>query len=214
MPAHTWCALVKPGWGCSYPALGEAFPQGFRCWHEAGCLQPHQSAPWGWCELTLLSFAWRNVHGLVLYQRAQHWLSVPGSRFTPEMVLFAQHKAAMKAAPLGSGWVRAIRMEPPGQGGVPARTVANWVAACPQAGQQPSHPLPNPRVFSSLHSCHPLLPPLLWDSPVTSVLPVHTRRGAAWCAGSTRACARWLPARPGVRCTAGTACESPQLPAG
>lgn len=63
------------------------------------------------------------------------------------------------------------------------------VATCPQAGQewqQHRHPLPGPCVFSSLRSCHPLLPPhLLWDSPATSVLLVHTRRGAAWCAGGT-----------------------------
>lgn len=53
---------------------------------------------------------------------------------------------------------------------------------------------PVPLVFSSLDSCHPLLPPLLWDSLATSMLFVHAR-GCVACrerAGSVHARARRL----------------------
>lgn len=62
------------------------------------------------------------------YQWAQHWVSVLDAEFTPEMVLSAQHKAAVKAAPLGSGWMPASGMGLPGQGGVPATQEHLWPA--------------------------------------------------------------------------------------
>lgn len=127
LPARAWHALVKAGWGHGYLMLGEAIPRGFGCWHEAGRIAglPGAGASLPCCRL---SFARRDVYGLVLDQRAQRWMSVPGSEFTPEMVLSGQHKAAVKAAPLGSGWMPAIRMGPPGQGGVPAIQECMWPA--------------------------------------------------------------------------------------
>lgn len=88
----------------------------------------------------------------------------------------------------------------PGDPGVlvASNALAGWLHAPGQGKehQHPSHPLPVPCMFSSLDSCHPLLPPLLWDSPATSVLLVHTRHGAAWRAGSVHAHAQHLPVRP------------------
>lgn len=126
-PARAWHALAKAGWGHGHPVLGEAVPRGLGHWCEAAhftaLLGAGASSP-----CCRLSFGRRNVDGLMPYQWAQHWVSVLDAEFTPEMVLSAQHKAAVKAAPLGSGWMPASGMGLPGQGGVPATQEHLWPA--------------------------------------------------------------------------------------
>ena len=184
-PAHAWHALAKAGWGHGYPVLSEAVSRVFGHWREAGhitaLLGAGASSPC--CQL---GFAWRNVDGLVLYQRAQCWVSVPGSEFAPEMVLSGQHKAAVKATPLGSGvgGCRPAGWDPPGQGGVPVTRECLWPAMHWPGGYVPpgragrggsSTGIPCLSHACLAHSIHATLssPPLLWDSPPTSVLLVH-----------------------------------------
>lgn len=124
------------------------------------------------------------------------------------MVLSAQHKPAVKPAPLGSGWVRASRMGPPGQGVLVASSAP---ATCPQAGQvSPAHPLRVQLTQATFSSSS-----VLWDSPATSMLLVHTRcRAVCRARSALAACVPMLDGCWRILGHAGAARESPQLRAG
>jgi len=166
------------------PVLGETGPRGLGCWHEAGVSSPG-------CRL---GCTWRNAGGLVPCWRARRWVSAPGSETAPDTVLSAQHEAAVRAAPLGSGGTsRAGRCPRSGR----LRTLG-------QERQQPRHPLRVPHVSHAClaRSTHATLSSsLCCRTARPHPCCLHTRGagpGARWeHAGSTCAHTRRLPVRPG-----------------